>query len=88
MRTVADMAWRLRYPFYKSEPFSCIVILDQQAVADMREAADMLLALAAERDRYKAALETIAGSTQDRLQAIQAKNALDNIGPPTDVKGG
>lgn len=35
--------------------------------------------ITAERDRYKAALEVIAGSA-DKLQATQAKGALTNIG--------
>jgi len=33
-------------------------------------------------DRYRSALEVIAGSSQDKLQAMQAKAALANIGPP------
>ena len=32
--------------------------------------------------RYRAALETIAGASQDKLQAMQAKAALTNIGAP------
>lgn len=31
--------------------------------------------------RYRSALEVIAGQSQDRLQVMQAKAALDNIGP-------
>lgn len=38
--------------------------------------------LLAERDRYRKALEVIAGQPQCVLEAMQAKAALDNIGPP------
>lgn len=38
--------------------------------------------LAAERNRYRKALEIIAGQPQCVLEAMQAKAALDNIGPP------
>jgi len=37
--------------------------------------------ITAERNRYKAALEVIAGGSQDKLREIQAKAALANIGP-------
>ncbi len=42
---------------------------------------DEIEAAAAHMDRMTAALEVIAGSA-DKWQAIQAKAALDNIGPP------
>lgn len=41
-----------------------------------------IASLTAERDRYKAALTIISGSS-DRLRASQAICALDNIGPDT-----
>jgi hypothetical protein len=44
------------------------------AVAD--DAADEIL-------RLRAALELIAGTAADKLQALQARAALDNIGPET-----
>jgi len=37
--------------------------------------------LTEERDRYRAALVVISGSS-DRVQALQAIGALENIGPP------
>jgi hypothetical protein len=38
--------------------------------------------LAAERNRYRKTLEIIAGHPQCVLESMQAKAALDNIGPP------
>lgn len=38
--------------------------------------------LAEERNRYRKALEVIAGQPQCVLESMQAKAALDNIGPP------
>ena len=38
----------------------------------------------AEIKRLRAALEKIAGSSADKLQAIHARNALDNIGASAD----
>jgi hypothetical protein len=46
------------------------------------ELLDDLEAAESDRDRYRAALEVIAGSSQDKLQAMQAKAALTNIGAP------
>jgi hypothetical protein len=43
-----------------------------------------IASLTEERDRYRAALVVISGSP-DRLQALQAVCALDNIGPPERV---
>lgn len=39
----------------------------------------ILSAAADEIERLRAALELIAGSASDKLQALQAKSALDNI---------
>lgn len=43
--------------------------------------------LRAERDRYRTALEIIAGQSQDKLHAIQAKAALTNIGADVSADG-
>ena len=48
----------------------------------LREKDEQIAALTAERDKYRAALEVISGSS-DRLQAAQAACALQNIGPDT-----
>lgn len=41
----------------------------------------------AETERLRSALELIAGSTTDKLQAMQARNALDNIGAAYQQQG-
>ena len=46
------------------------------AIAMMDEAADEIA-------RLRKVLETIAGAATDKLQALQAKAALENIGPRT-----
>ena len=49
---------------------------------NMRECAAIEIhKLRQENERYRKALEVIAGSS-DRLQALQAVGALDNIGAP------
>jgi hypothetical protein len=55
-----------------------------EAVANMAlaEKDAEIASLTEERDRYRAALVVISGSS-DQLQALQAACALDNIGPPT-----
>jgi len=40
----------------------------------------------AEVARLTAALELIAGASADKLQAMQARNALDNIGAPSGTQ--
>lgn len=52
---------------------------------DARRVEEVLLDLEdaqAEADRFRAALEVIAEQSTDKLKAMQARCALDNIGPP------
>lgn len=42
--------------------------------------------LTAENERMRRVLETIAGGATDRLQALQARAALSNIGAASDTE--
>lgn len=64
-----DLVERLRF-----DATRCEVQFSKGVASNIEEAA-------AEIERLRAALELIAGSATDKLQAMQARNALDNIGP-------
>jgi len=66
---VIDLVERLRF-----DATRCEVQFSKGVASNIEEAA-------AEIERLRAALELIAGSATDKLQAMQARNALDNIGP-------
>ena len=50
----------------------------------LNEAADRIEALENEVDRLRGTLELIAGAAADKLQVLQAKAALANIGPVSE----
>lgn len=56
------------------------VNLRESAAIEIHRLRQDLSASESDCDRYRAALEVIAGNAQDKLQAMQAKAALANIG--------
>lgn len=65
-----------------SEFFTIMAMTEGPTPAQERDhLAEQCDTLLRENERLRAALELIAGNTSDKLQALQAKSALDNIGP-------
>jgi hypothetical protein len=57
-----------------------LVNLRECAAVEIARLRKELLDTESDCDRYRGALEVIAGSSQDKLQVMQAKAALPNIG--------
>lgn len=76
---------RLRNNLLMSEGCSSLATIGVDAhgavVELSKETMGKLIAAEKEIVRLRAALELIAGKSSDKLQSMQARSALDNIGP-------
>lgn len=65
---------------FKFNPMNTETVFGRPEAAGRGNAFEECEDLREENERFRRALEVIAGSAQDKLQAMQAKAALDNIG--------